>query len=488
MNIEKEKIGKLIKQIQSGNEEAFNELYRITSPKAYFVAFKILRNEQDAEDVLQESYIIVLEKINEIDPSKSFMGWLYRIVSNKSKNLLKKRNALSFDAYEEVFEDVPEENSDFDPEESLDKNEICREVMAAIDELSNEKRICIILKYFGEMTVDEVAESLEVPESTVRNRLFIARKELKNKLEKKDATVFCSAAPIALAVWALGRTAEVVSAEFAASAVSTAVLSGIGVSYATAASAVVTTTTASTTAVSAGTGVAAKVAALSVTQKVVAGVAAASIIGGSTAGVVTVVKNNNIPENETTSYIEEVTTAPSQIAEYVFEHITETEISTSETERESERTTREKQTVSNTSTTKHITTAQTETKPVTTHRETTAKQTTTQKVTTTRQETTTKQETTTQAESTTQAETTTQSSTTETTVQQVATLIIDVTDMDDNVVDTLTLPVDAGTEMTWDFLITLISQNGYEAMSGVYGDGVGAIAQAGETYNFTAEL
>ena len=60
--------------------------------------------------------------------------------------------------------------------------------------------------------------------------------------------------------------------------------------------------------------------------------------------------------------------------------------------------------------------------------------------------------------------------------------------MDDNVIDTLTLPVDAGTEMTWDFLITLISENGYEAMAGVYGDGVGETAQAGETYNFTAEL
>ena len=96
MNIEKEKIGKLIKQIQSGNEEAFNELYRMTSPKAYFVAFQILRNEQDAEDVLQESYITVLEKTNEIDPSKSFMGWFYQIVSNKSKNLLKKKKCVEF--------------------------------------------------------------------------------------------------------------------------------------------------------------------------------------------------------------------------------------------------------------------------------------------------------------------------------------------------------------------------------------------------------
>ena len=83
---------------------------------------------------------------------------------------------------------------------------------------------------------------------------------------------------------------------------------------------------------------------------------------------------------------------------------------------------------------------------------------------------------------------TTQPQTTQPTTLAQATLIIEVTDFDDNVVDTLHLNVEAGTEMTWDYLITLVSQNGYEAMAGIYGDGVGAVAQAGETYTFTAEL
>lgn len=461
MDIEKEKTGRLIEQIQGGSKEAFEELYRLTSPKAYFVALQIVRNEQDAEDILQEAYIKVLEKIGEIDPSQSFMGWLYRVVSNMSKNLLKKKNALAFEVYEEeTFEDIPDDATEFNPEESLNQGETCREIMAAIDELSDEKRFCVIMKYFGEMSVCEIAESLEVPESTVKNRLFVARKELKSKLEKKNATVFCSVAPAALAVWALSRTAEAVSAQFAVSAASAAVLTGVGASSAA---------TATASAAATGTGVAAKVAALSVTQKVVAGVAAVSIIGGSTAGVVTVVKNKNTHDNETTTYVEEVTTAPSQTAEYVFEFITEVTESTTES------TTRERTTIPSTTTAVHST------EPVTTQRETT-----TQKSTTTKKETTTRQETTTQAETTTtKAETTTEPTTTE---KQVATLIIEVTDMDDNVVDTLVLSVDAGTEMTWDYLITLISRNGYEAMAGVYGDGVDAVAQAGETYTFTAEL
>lgn len=488
MDIKNEKIGRLIVRIQGGNKEAFEELYKLTSPKAYFIALQIVRNEQDAEDILQETYIKVLEKIDEIDPSQSFTGWLYRVVSNKSKNLLKKRNTLVFEVYgDESFEEIPDEEIEFNPEEHLNQGEICREVMAAIDELSDEKRVCIIMKYFAEMTVSEIAESIEVPESTVKNRLYSARKDLKTKFEK-NGNILYGAALGGVLVWALNKTSVTASAAFLASAASAEIVAG-----ATAA-AVTATTTSATTVASAGTGVAAKVAALSVTQKIVAGVAAASIIGGSTAGVVTVVKNNNTPDNETTSYIEEVTTAPSQTAEYVFEHITETEISTSETKRESQLTTREKQTVSKTSTAEYSSTEQSSTTLVTTQEETAKKETTTEQEASTKQETSTKRETTTQRRTTitttTEPETTetTKKETTTETTQSKATLIIEVTDMDDTVVDTLSLTVDAGTEMTWDFLITLISQNGYEAMAGVYGDSVGAIAQAGETYTFTAEL
>ncbi|MBR2869014.1 MAG: RNA polymerase sigma factor [Clostridia bacterium] len=460
MDIEKEKIGKLIEQIQSGSNEAFEDLYRLTSPKAYFVALQILKNEQDAEDILQETYIKVLEKIGEIDPSQSFMGWLYRVVSNKSKNLLKKRNVLAFESYEdETFEEIPDDGTEFSPEENLDQGETCREVMAAIDELSDEKRVCIIMKYFGEMTVSEIAESLEVPESTVKNRLYSARKDLKTKFEK-NGNVLYGVALGGVLIWALGKTSTTASAVFLASAASAEIVAG-----ATAA----TTATASgvTTAAATGTGIAAKAAALSVAQKVAIGIAATAVVGGSTAGVVTVVRNNN--QAETTAYVEESTTAPTQKAEEIINRITApAEIST-------EPSTKFSFNITFPSKKPYTTT------PKTSAPSTTAKQTTVPPTSTTIAETTTEIITTTVV-------TTTQPQTTQPTTLAQATLIIEVTDFDDNVVDTLHLNVEAGTEMTWDYLITLVSQNGYEAMAGIYGDGVGAVAQAGETYTFTAEL
>ena len=185
MKDENKKIARLIKQMQRGNQSAFEEFYKLTSPKAYFIALKITQNEHDAEDILQESYIKAFEKINEIDTSQNIMSWFLKIVSNKSKDLLKSRNRLVFEDEEETFfEEIPEEKAEFCPEENLNQEELRLEVMAAIDELTDEKRACIMMMYFGDMSVKEIAESIEVPESTVKNRLYTARKDLKTKFEK----------------------------------------------------------------------------------------------------------------------------------------------------------------------------------------------------------------------------------------------------------------------------------------------------------------
>lgn len=492
MHSEKERIPLLIKRIQNGEKEAFEELYRLTSQKAYFIALKIVQNEHDAEDILQESYIKALEKIDEIDPEQSFTAWFNRVVANKSKDFLKGRKKLVFEGEEEqIFESVPEESTQFNPEESLEQDELCREVMAAIDELTAEKRACVMMMYFGEMSVNEIAESLDVPVSTVKNRLFTARKDLKNKFEKRGSTVLYGAAPAGLIIWALGKTSEAVGASFAASAASAQILSGVSASgIAVAASSAAAASAGAgaaggaagaSTAAAAGTGIAAKAAALTVVQKVAVGVVAASVVGGSAAGVATVVKHNDPPPPETTAYTEEVTTAPSQSTEFAFAVIeTTTQVTTSTTHTYTEEKTEPSATSAQAAKPKP-------TKPVKPTKTTTEKATTTV-VTTTEKETTT-QETTTE-ETTTKEETTTETTTVSetTTMQLPASITVEIVDMNDEVVDTLSLTVPVGTEMTWEYLITQIKNNGYEAMAGVYGDAVGATAEAGKSYNVTAEL
>ena len=585
MKEQDKKIARLIKQIQCGNQSAFEEFYKLTSPKAYFIALKITQNEHDAEDILQESYIKALEKIAEIDASQNVTSWFLKIVSNKSKDLLKSKNRIVFESEEEtIFEEIPEEKTEFCPEENLNQEELRLEVMAAIDELTAEKRACIMMMYFGDMSVKEIAESIEVPETTVKNRLYTARKELKTKFEK-NGNIFYGAALGGVLAWTLNKTSVTASAAFLASAASAEIVAGATAAYtagATATAATATTAVASTastttattaastaaattaaaattgaaasTAAATGAGVAAKIAALSIAQKVVVGTVAAGVIGGSTAGVATVAKNISLPDDTTTSYIvEEVTTAPSQTKKFLFawldnkdgETDKQTESSTQitteattlkreptatfpeETEREDEEketeaeetetefetesdpeseaeiergstikptakatTTRRDYSLNRTTSKIHTTTKKvTTTKTTTTQKPTTTKVvTTTNKVTTTAVETTANP-TTTVPPTTTQAPTTTQPPTTaEPTTQAPATLIIEVTDFDNNVVATITETVEAGTEITRSYLVSLVSSKGYEAMAGVYGDAIGKVAEVGQTYTFTAEL
>ncbi len=479
-----ERIKKLIRKIKKGDKKAFNELYKFTSGQTYFFILKIVQNEQDAEDILQESYIKMLEKIDEIDPDRNFTSWFYQIAINKSKDLLRRKNKVFFESIDnEEYDYALEESPEFYPEEKVDKDELCTQVMTAIDELTAEKRACVIMKYYAQMNVNEIAEILNVPIGTVKHRLFSARKDIKSSFEKLGKAALYTAAPIGIVVWALNRSSLTVCAAFSASTTSAAVLTSIGNSISIASSSVAATST----------GVAAKVATMSVVQKIVAGTVAVTIVGGSTVGTVTVIKNavqQNKPANVYTEY---VTTAPinadnTSYSELPFTEGTtfshtqipaiaatdlSTQISTNPTKTpaHSIASTSAPTTENPYSTTKPVTTAATTTSPTTTKTTTTTTKPPTTAVTTTEKQTTESQP-----------------ATTEKAMQAPATLIINVLDYEDNVVDTLTLNVDAGTALTWDYLITLVSRNGYEAMAGIYGDGIDTAAQEGKTYTFEALL
>lgn len=522
MEVDKQRITELVGKVQSGDNSAFDELYKLTSERAYFVALEFTKNNQDAEDILQESYIKALSKIKELDKPESFSSWLNQIVANKSKDFLKKKKPMLFEAEEnEVFEVLPDEDTNFSPEENLDQTELQKTVMEVLDELSEEKRACVLMMYFEELSVGEIAETLEIPEGTVKTRLFSARKDLKDKFAKRGITSTFSVAPIGVVIWAMRRTSETVSKSFAASGTSAKVLAGITVAgTGTAASVAVAGTTAATTAAAVGagtatatgTGIGAKIAALTVAQKVVAGVSVAAVVAGSAVGVVTVANNNDKKDYiSTTAYTEEYITSPSfettlavgAMATVEFSETTDS--SNFETNNNSptsnDSTTAQQITLSG-KTTANPTNSETQTtakKTTTTKKQTTAKAITTQKVTTTKA-TTTERVTTTKKVATTKATTTekqttttkpttttTKPTTTETTTRGKATIIIDVIDLDNTVVDTLTYTVEAGTEMSSSYLWGLVESDGY-SISGVFGSDKGSVAQAGKTYSFEAEI
>lgn len=501
---ERERLAQLVAGLQSGDQSAFNEIYKLTSPKAFFVAFEITKNNQDAEDILQESYITALDKISTLDKPESFVGWFHRIVANKAKDSLKKKKPTLFDCDEnDAFEVIPDEDTDFLPEASVDKSELHKIVMSVLDELSEEKRACVLMYYFEECSVNDIAETLDVPVSTVKNRLFTARKDLQGKFSKRGITSAYSVAPIGVVLWALRRSSDSVAKAFIQGSAPERVLASILASGSGGAAAAGATATGASAAATAGTGIASKVAAMTVVQKIIAGSVAAAVVTGSGFGVAAVVKNRNaqqeaereritgnvsVTEEVTTAFYTEPETVLQAVVEVTTQASTETlSVSSSAGTSATQKTTG---TTAKPTTTKPVTTKPTTTKPVTTKPVTTKPTTTrtaTTKATTTRAATT--RPTTTRA--TTTRPTTTRPTTTKATTAAPATVVIDLYDGTGEIVATLTKTVPAGTEMSYNYIVSLITGDGYEPNAGVYDDGgvsFGTVAQSGQSYKFSADL
>ena len=288
-------IGMLAEQAAQGNEGAFNELYLLTRDRAYFVAYSVARNEQDALDILQESYLKAWKKLGELNTPDIFCAWLRQIVGNTAKDYVKKRRPQMFEPLDnetDLLTLQPEEDEAYIPDAAMDTAETKRLIMKIVDRLPEDQRLCVLLYYYEEMPVAEIAQSLEIPVSTVSNRLAYARKKISRaveELEKKGGAKLYGALPLPLLIWVLRGVAVqsgtslppvILGGTTAAAAAGTAGAAGAAASAAGTAS-----------AASAAGGIAAGI----VLPKVVAGVAAAVIVaGGSFTALKVLPKRPNI--------------------------------------------------------------------------------------------------------------------------------------------------------------------------------------------------
>ena len=276
MEVNRSELAAAVAQLQQGDGKAFEKIYNMTRESAYFTALKISKNEDDAEDILQDAYVYMLEKIGTLESPEAFKSWFNQIVANKAKDLLRKNHPERFT--EIYFKDkdgeeqnkidfVEEDDEEFIPEASIENTELCTAVMKMIESLSDDKRTAVILYYYNNMTTKEIAESLGVNENTVKSRLVQAKKDLSKSVteyEKKHGKLL-GVAPMPVVIWALKAAA--------ASAASSSVASGAAAT--TLAAVTAGTAVAGTAAAGTGAAVGGGIAA-----KVIAGIIAAAIVGG----------------------------------------------------------------------------------------------------------------------------------------------------------------------------------------------------------------
>lgn len=193
-----EQIADLVIKARSGDAYAQEQLYIQTKDKAYYLALQLLKNSQDAEDVIHDAYIKAFSKIDDAIPER-FQGWLDTIVINRAKDILKKKKPIAFAELwsndNEEYEPLNEEaRTEFLPEENLDYQETKRLIQEIIDELPAEQRTAVILYYYKEMSVGQIADYFECSTGTIKSRLNYARKTIKKKvegLEKKGTKLYC---------------------------------------------------------------------------------------------------------------------------------------------------------------------------------------------------------------------------------------------------------------------------------------------------------
>ena len=135
-------------------------------------AYRMLNNREDASDVTQTVFLKVYENFDSFDPSRRFFSWVYRITLNESINWLSKQKRL-----EPLQHETADDSKS--PEQEVDSAQLSTAVQAALMTIKADYRSVVILKHFLGCSYMEISEVLEIPEKTVRSRLYSARQLLK---------------------------------------------------------------------------------------------------------------------------------------------------------------------------------------------------------------------------------------------------------------------------------------------------------------------
>lgn len=176
----------LLSKANAGERGALEELFARYRAVAYRVAHRLLGNEADALDAVQDAFVKVLVHLPSFQGRSSFKTWLLRIVSNAALDLGRqrgRREALSMDGLGPKFREEYEPLFHADPAHDLERQDLRRQVSEAIQQLPEAQRQTFVLHAEAELSYREVAETLGISIGTVMSRLYYARQRLRVLLE-----------------------------------------------------------------------------------------------------------------------------------------------------------------------------------------------------------------------------------------------------------------------------------------------------------------
>jgi len=174
-------LAELLSQVRTGNANAWGDLYTRHAPAIFRFCRRVLPAREDAEDATMEIFMKVRQKIGSYDSSKPFMAWLYKVAANHCWDMLRRRR-IRQDLETGDVETMPLEHPDPSQLESLIDEHAGKEVRAGLATLPDRARLALTLRYFAEMSYDEIAETLGVRREFVGVLLLRARHQLRAAL------------------------------------------------------------------------------------------------------------------------------------------------------------------------------------------------------------------------------------------------------------------------------------------------------------------
>jgi len=170
----------LMQQIVSGDQAAFSELYHRYKGRMYYYFYRMLGSSAElGNDFLQELFLKLIEKPESYNPAYNFSTWFFSIANNMCKNEYRRRGIRQEYQLAESFDP----KLDFMNEKSIEPDRVIEKIFQTLDQFGEEHRSAFVLRYREGFSIREVAEILELPEGTVKSRLFYAKKMLAEKLD-----------------------------------------------------------------------------------------------------------------------------------------------------------------------------------------------------------------------------------------------------------------------------------------------------------------
>ena len=177
---------------RNGDRDAFIELVILYQEKIYQLAYRMLANRHEAEDVVQETFLRVFKNLHSYDPNLKFSTWIYRIGTNLCIDRLRKKKVTysldvdpdgeGLNGYSQLPSDEP------NPETQVLISETQEKIQQAISELPEKYKSVVLLYYFHDFSLQEIAGILNMPATTIKTRLHRARDYLRKKISRENET------------------------------------------------------------------------------------------------------------------------------------------------------------------------------------------------------------------------------------------------------------------------------------------------------------